>query len=169
VLFERRTPDFDSGVSGSNRYFRYIQENTHALAGAAAARPGAATFVTELIAKLRRTQPAGGALLPSGGLNVNWPITYDSTKLQVVPPKGAVLTRIGTGESILIAYEPLAGGSYAVVPGICDLPTPCATDTRDNADTTAIAANQISVSPLDGDWSASLAGAVAKRVKPLLG
>jgi 5'-nucleotidase len=139
----------------------------HGLAGATAAQPDAAAFVTKLIARLQQTQR--GATLLSGGLNVNWPIAYDRAGLTVVPPKGAKLTRIGTGEAILISYQALPGGTYAVVPGICGLPTSCAGDTRDDADMTAINGNWISVSALDGDWSAHPSAALAKRLKPLLG
>ncbi|HEY3605363.1 MAG TPA: 5'/3'-nucleotidase SurE, partial [Sporichthyaceae bacterium] len=51
--------------------------------GAAAARPVAARFVANLIGHLHQAQ-GDKALLPDGGLNINWPVAYDNTGLRVM-------------------------------------------------------------------------------------
>jgi 5'-nucleotidase len=140
-------------------------------AGAQAARPAAAGFVVDLIAQLQETQKDDQPLVPgNGALNVNWPITYDPAATNVVPPAGAAITSIGTGETVTIDYAPTATpGTYDIALGLCNLPSPCEPETRENADTTAIGNNLISISPLDGDWTTpKTAKSVAKRLGDLV-
>jgi 5'/3'-nucleotidase SurE len=141
---------------------------TRGFAGAAAARPAAAKFVADLVGHLRQARSGDKPLLPEGGLNINWPVAYDQAGLTVVPPGGAELTRIGTGESIVLGYLPAVAGAYPISAGICGLPTPCAAETRQHADTTALAANRISISPLDGDWSSDARKDLDKLLRPML-
>jgi 5'-nucleotidase len=56
----------------------------------------------------------------------------------------------GTSNDIGLTYGgdvPRTGGTYQLTAGVP------AAETRKNADTTALAANKISVTTLDGDWS----------------
>jgi len=140
-------------------------------AGAQAARPAAAAYVVDLITQLQQTQKRNEPLVPgNGALNVNWPITYDASGANVVPPTGAAITSVGAGESVTINYAATATpGTYSLALGLCNLPSPCAPETREGADTTAIDANLISITPLDGDWSAPKADkALAKRLGDLV-
>ncbi|HEY3603901.1 MAG TPA: hypothetical protein VGL04_04450, partial [Sporichthyaceae bacterium] len=108
------------------------------------------------------------ALLPDGGLNINWPVAYDNTGLRVMPPTAAELTRIGTGDAIVFGYQATPGGGYLISAGLCDLPTPCAAETRKDADTTALDHNRISISPLSGDWSTDARKDLGRLLKPML-
>lgn len=135
--------------------------------GAAAARPVAARFVANLIGHLHQAQ-GDKALLPDGGLNINWPVAYDNTGLRVMPPTAAELTRIGTGDAIVFGYQATPGGGYLISAGLCDLPAPCAAETRKDADTTALDHNRISISPLSGDWSTDARKDLGRLLKPML-
>lgn len=139
---------------------------TRGFTGAAAARPGANAFVVELIKNLQRDS-AGHPLLSGGGLNINWPVVYDKDGLQLVPPTGVDVTRVGSADAIALTYTPLAGDSYAVAVGLCQLPNPCAVETRKDADTAALANNRVSVSPLDGDWSTGADAALGKLLREM--
>lgn len=139
-----------------------------AFAAELAARPKVATFVTEVITQLQKNRGKGDSLIPGGGLNINWPITYNKAGTAVVPPRGARITRIGSGDAIVLGYTKNAGGDYEIAAGICGAPTPCGGEHRAHADTTAIKNNWISVSPLDADWSRGAPGALTKRLRALL-
>jgi broad specificity polyphosphatase/5'/3'-nucleotidase SurE len=140
-----------------------------AFAAEHAARPTVASYVAKAIGVLQKTRGKGAPLIPGGGLNINYPIAYNNAGTAVVAPRGARITRIGTGDAIVLGYVKTVGGDYDIKAGICGAPTPCAGEKRAHADTTAITDNWISISPLDGDWSASPPGALAGRLRPLLG
>jgi 5'/3'-nucleotidase SurE len=135
--------------------------------GAAAARPAAAKYIADLVGALHRGQ-GDKPLLPDGGLNINWPVAYDDTGLAVVPPTAAELTRIGTGDAIVLGYQATPGGDYLISAGLCDLPAPCAAETRKDADTTALSNNRISISPLSGDWSTDARKDLDRLLRPML-
>jgi len=52
--------------------------------------------------------------------------------------------------------------------GLCGLPNPCAPEARKDADTTALADNRISISPLSGDWSIAARKDLDQLLKPML-
>lgn len=139
---------------------------TRGFTGAAAARPVANSFVVNLIKNLQRDD-AGHPLLAGGGLNINWPVAYDKAGLRLVPPTGVDLTRVGSADAITLTYTPLVGDKYAVAVGLCQLPNPCAAETRKDADTAALANNRVSVSPLDGDWSTGADADLSKLVREM--
>jgi 5'-nucleotidase len=100
-----------------------------------------ADFAVELIGELR----AAGKLTAATALNVNYPLVGDGEQLG-----RPVWAAVGTSTNIPSAYEGTVGaggGTYGVVVG-----TP-APETRADADTTALANNDIPITPLDGDWT----------------
>ncbi|MGI5162948.1 5'/3'-nucleotidase SurE [Spirillospora sp. CA-253888] len=112
----------------------------------ARAFPATARYLADLLARLRRAA-GSGALLPSGvALNVNYPITEGA-------PEGTRLTRVGRTAFFALTYTPAGDGSYV----IGGRPDGTAEPVR-NTDTTALAADHVSVTPLDGDWSHPAAG-----------
>jgi 5'-nucleotidase len=139
---------------------------TRGFTGAAAARPAANSFVVDLIKTLQRDE-SGHTLLSGGGLNINWPVVYDKVGLQLVPPTGVQLTRVGSADAITLGYTPLVGDKYAVAVGLCKLPNPCAAETRKDADTTALDNNRVSVSSLDGDWSTGVGADLSKVLREM--
>lgn len=131
-----------------------------------AARPKTAAFVAKVIAQLQKNRGKKDPLIPGGGLNINWPITYKGS--EVVAPRGAKITRIGTGDSIVLNYVANPAGGYDVAAGLCGAPTVCGGETRKNADTAAIKNNWISITPINGDWSTDASGALRSRLHAIL-
>jgi 5'-nucleotidase len=104
--------------------------------------PDAAQFTALLVAGLAAR--GDGPLLPPGiVLNVNYPAR---TRAEVA---GVQLTRQGRSILYALHYERGAGGSYAVSFEPAYLADPVR-----GADTTAIAEGYISVTPLEGNWTA---------------
>lgn len=80
-------------------------------------------------------------------LNVNHPFVADGGTVG-----GPVATVAGTSSDLGLTYAgdvPATGGTYQLSAGQPE------TETRSRADTTALAADKISVTRLDGDWSVS--------------
>jgi len=98
-------------------------------------------YAVELLGDLVAADDLDGDLL----LNVNHPFVEAGSAL------GApVKTVLGASNDIGLTYTgdvPSTGGTYQVTAG-----TPAA-ETRQGADTTALAGNHISITPLDGDWT----------------
>jgi 5'-nucleotidase len=100
-----------------------------------------AAFATELVGKLVR----GNALKPGLVLNVNYPFVGSGETLGK-----PVSTVAGASNDIGLTFSgdvPRTGGTYQLTAG-----APSA-ETRKNADTTALARNDIPITRLDGDWS----------------
>lgn len=98
-------------------------------------------FAVDLVAKLVRKKQ----LKPGLVLNVNYPFVAAGEKLGK-----PVTTVAGTSNDIGLTFSgdvPRTGGTYLLSAG-----TPAA-ETRKNADTTALAANNIPITKLDGDWT----------------
>ncbi|MFC9975340.1 5'/3'-nucleotidase SurE [Spirillospora sp. NPDC127200] len=110
-------------------------------AATARAFPATARYTADLIDRLGRAAGSGAVLPPGVALNVNYPITEGG-------PKGTRLTRVGRTAFFALTYTPAGDGSY-VIGGRAD----DTAETVRNADTTALAADHVSVTPLDGDWS----------------
>lgn len=94
--------------------------------------------------RLLKTLLAAHALKPDLLLNVNHPFVSGGKA------GGPVVTVAGTSSDLGLTYEgdvPATGGTYQLVVGAA------AKETRHRADTTALAADKISVTKLDGDWS----------------
>jgi 5'/3'-nucleotidase len=99
---------------------------------------------------------AKDALTPGTALNVNFPfIEADETLGH------PVLTTTGTGNDIGSNYTGevgVEGGTYQLLVG-------ASTDeTRSRADTTALHENNIAITPLDGDWTATGAGHAFEQI-----
>jgi 5'-nucleotidase len=171
VVFAGRTPDLV--VSGSN-----FGQNTGALAthsgtvGAALAGlengipsiavsteldlkagqdatikafPATARYLADLIARLQRAGHGGRVLPPGVALNVNYPIAAGE-------PRGTRVTRLGKTSFVLPKYQPAGPDTYVVAPDFPTAPEPVR-----NADTTALARDYVTVTPMDGDWTLSSA------------
>lgn len=107
-----------------------------------AAFPATAKYVADLVGKLQKVA-RGKRLLPVGlALNVNYPIT-------TAGPKGTKLTRLGATSFVLPKYQAAGPDTYVVTPEF-----PAKPETVRGADTTALAQDYVSVTPLDGDWTA---------------
>ncbi|WP_183094135.1 5'/3'-nucleotidase SurE [Nocardioides stalactiti] len=105
-----------------------------------------AAFAVRLLEELR----AGKALKPDLVLNVNHPFVTGGG-----PAGGPVATVTGTSSDLGLTFSgtvPASGGTYQLTAGAPE------TETRQRADTTALAADKISVTRLDGDWSISQVG-----------
>lgn len=86
-------------------------------------------------------------LQPGVALNVNYPFVGEDEMLG-----RPVATVVGTSDALGATFTgdvSRDGGTYELVLG------EAAEETRRNADTVALARNDISISPLDGDWGAS--------------
>lgn len=108
-----------------------------------------ATFAVDLIKKTITTK----LLKPGLVLNVNHPFIGAGEKLGK-----PVIAVAGTSNDIGLTFGgdvPKSGGTYKLSAG-----TPAA-ETKKNADTTALAANKIPITPLDGDWTAPVTGLLA--------
>ncbi len=112
-----------------------------------------ASFATDLLGDLKRGRDLESGLL----LNVNYPFVGPDEKLGRV-----VRTVAGTSNDVGYTYSgdvDADGGTYQLVPG-----TP-PEETRRNADTAALADNDIPVTRLDADWSASRGGLLASLLQ----
>ncbi|MBO9520077.1 MAG: 5'/3'-nucleotidase SurE [Nocardioidaceae bacterium] len=101
----------------------------------------AAGFAVDLLRKL----VGGQQLVPGTTLNVNYPFVGAGETLGK-----PVNTVAGTSNDIGLAFSgdvPRTGGTYLLSPGVP------AAETRKNADTTALARNDIPITRLDGDWT----------------
>ena len=90
------------------------------------------------------------ALEPGLTLNVNYPFVGAGEKLGK-----PTITVAGSSSDLGLTFTgdvPPWGGTYRLTPGAPE------TETRSGADTTALARNDISVTPLDGDWTAAPGG-----------
>ena len=99
-----------------------------------------ADFAVRLVTALRERRLLDDDLV----LNVNHPFIGPGETLG-----GPVLTDVGRSSDLGLTFlddVPRTGGTYRLVAG-----TP-AQETRRNADTTALAANRIPITVLDGDW-----------------
>ncbi len=100
-----------------------------------------AAFAVDLVAKTIKSKQ----LKPGLVLNANYPFVGAGEKL------GKTVTTVaGTSNDIGLTFGgevPRTGGTYLLTAG-----TPAA-ETRKNADTAALARNDIPVTPLDGDWT----------------
>lgn len=105
---------------------------------------GTAAFAVRLLEEL----VDAGALEDDLVLNVNHPFVADGSTVG-----RPVLTVAGTSSDPGLRFVgdvPATGGTYQLLPG------PASPETRRRADTTGLAADDISVSVLDGDWSVAL-------------
>ena len=100
-----------------------------------------AAFATELVSTLVRTR----SLAPGLVLNVNYPFLGAGETLGK-----PVSTVAGASSDLGLTFSgdvPRTGGTYQLSAGAP------AVETRKNADTTALARNDIPITRLDGDWS----------------
>jgi 5'-nucleotidase len=116
-----------------------------------------AAYATTLLVGLVKK----GTLKPGLVLNVNYPFIGPGEKLGKV-----VNTVVGTSNGIGFAFS----GDVAKTGGTYQLGVAAASaETRKNADTTALAADEISVTTLDGDWTAPVQGGFLGLLLGLLG
>ncbi|MGI9823768.1 5'/3'-nucleotidase SurE [Agromyces sp. Marseille-Q5079] len=115
-----------------------------------------AAFVVRLVAQLDRLTGAG-PILPNGiGLNVNYPIVDDGGT------PGVALTSTGkgfldvTGTGVL----PQVGGTSSIAVGV----NVDAVETVKNADTTALASDDIAITPITGSYDAVPNGGLLKQL-----
>ncbi|MEU5884055.1 5'/3'-nucleotidase SurE [Spirillospora sp. NPDC047279] len=102
--------------------------------------PATAAYVAGLVGRLRGA--AGGRVLPAGvALNVNYPITASG-------PRGTKVTRLGRTAFVVPAYQQAGPDTYVITPRFPADPEPVR-----GADTTALAQDYVSVTPLDADWT----------------
>ncbi|HEX4191358.1 MAG TPA: 5'/3'-nucleotidase SurE [Marmoricola sp.] len=116
-----------------------------------------ATYATGLLTSLVKK----GSLKPGLVLNVNYPFIGAGEKLGKV-----VSTVIGTSNGIGFVFSgdvAKTGGTYQLGVGAAS------PETRKNADTTALADDEISVTTLDGDWTAPAQGGFLGVLLGLLG
>lgn len=134
----------------------------------------AGAFVVRLIAELQKTQRPNEPLVPAGiALNVNFPVVLDANGQYDPAAIGpAQITRVGTNESVVTTYPgDASSGKIGVNLSICGL-APCSPETVRDADTTALENGRISITPLDGDWTADehvlgqLHGRLRKLIRP---
>lgn len=110
-----------------------------------AAFPAAADFGVRLIRELERRTPEGAPLLPPRtALNVNYP-ALPRDRVQ-----GVKVTRLGQTASVTPHYEDLGDGRYAV-----RLEAGSSQEPVEPADTTYFRRGYITITPLDGNWTAS--------------
>ena len=98
-------------------------------------------FAVELLGELVRKKQ----LKPGLALNVNYPFVAAGETLGK-----PVTTVAGTSNDIGLTFAgdvPRSGGTYQLSAGVP------AAETKKNADTTALAANNIPITKLDGDWT----------------
>lgn len=104
-----------------------------------------AAFTVRLIEHLRQAGLRGGLLPEQIALNVNYPAVDD--------PAGVNVTRQGATSFVSPRFVPaddVCPNCYLITPQLSDRAEPV----RD-ADTTTLANGQISITPLDGFWTAS--------------
>jgi 5'/3'-nucleotidase SurE len=117
----------------------------HPFPSTVAAFGRAAAFTVELITQLQRTRRAGSTLLPNRTiLNVNYPA------LPVNQIQGVQFTQLGRSAPYSVIYRNTDTPSELkpeLVPRVVDEPV-------ENADTTFFQQGYITISVLDGDWTA---------------
>jgi 5'-nucleotidase len=124
-----------------------------------AAFPATGAFTVRLVQALTASSH-GGRLLPLHlSLNVNYPLVPEGKRIP-----GVSYTLIGHQLPVQPGYVPLPGGGWRIVPRLSQEP-----ETVAHADTTALAAHRISISVLDGSWSADRPerDVVTKRLRSL--
>ncbi len=116
--------------------------------------PDAAAFVVALVAHLGASRN-GGPILPEGiTLNVNNPPLHGSAL------NGVRLTRQGRSSLYKIVYTTAEDGSVSM-----GFQPSTRREPVENADTTAIAEGYVSITPLDGSWTAG--AAAIESLEPL--
>lgn len=157
-----------------------------------AAYPDTARYVVQLVRQLRATQPRDEQLLPPHtALNVTYPVALDADGNHdpelVKEPK---ITSLGLQHFYSVDFVDTAEGSgiYRTVTKLCGDPdevpppstptaiaaaqlitvVPCGPEPVADADSTAIAEDHISITPLDDDWTVSSA-AVRADIRERLG
>lgn len=116
-----------------------------------------ATFAVDLLKKTL----GSNQLKPGLVLNVNYPFVGADETLGK-----PVLTVAGTSNDIGLTFSgdvPRTGGTYQLGAGVP------AAETRKNADTTALAANNIPITRLDGDWTMPEQGGLLSLLINLFG
>lgn len=118
-----------------------------------------ARFTTALVARLAETAGEGPLLPPGIALNVNYPVVGMGA-----PATGVAWTRIGERLIVRPGYRPAPDGGFTLVPVLPETPDP-----GGDTDTAALAADRVSMTAIDGDWSAGgpSAGALARRLGAL--
>ncbi|WP_164016802.1 5'/3'-nucleotidase SurE [Pyxidicoccus trucidator] len=131
-----------------------------------AAAPQVATYVKNLAEQLRDTADREGRLLPDRiALNVNYPVVLNEAGLfDASQVDGPTVTSVGHAEVVRPTYLPIPNttDTYVAQGPICGLATACAPETEDDADTTALAQGEISITPIAVD------GTARPSLKPLL-
>jgi 5'/3'-nucleotidase SurE len=111
-----------------------------------------AAWLVRLVGALKG-RAHGAALLPAGiGLNINYPIV-GTAAAGGVPPAGVAWTETGNG-FLDVTY---GNGALPAVGASVEIPVrvnPLVPETLPNADTTALANDYISVTPIEGDYDA---------------
>ncbi|RNL65202.1 hypothetical protein EFK50_04350 [Nocardioides marmoriginsengisoli] len=118
-----------------------------------------AAFATDLVLKTIKSKQ----LKPGLVLNANYPFVDTAAGEKL----GKTVTTVaGTSNDIGFDFTgsvPATGGTYLLNPGV-----PPA-ETRKKADTTALAANNIPVTPLDGDWTLPNQGGLLTALLAIFG
>lgn len=131
-----------------------------------AAAPQVATYVKDLAEQLRDTADRDGRLLPDRiALNVNYPVELNEAGLfDASRVDGPTVTSVGHAEVVRPRYLPIPNtvDTYVAQGPICGLATECAPETEADADTTALAQGEISITPIAVD------GTERPSLKPLL-
>lgn len=105
-----------------------------------------AAFVVKLVTQLQKQAGHGKRLLPGGlGLNVNFPIVENGG-----PTKGVALTNTGMGflDVVDSGVLPAVGGTSSLSVSV----NPTVPETVKNADSTALAADKIAITPITGNY-----------------
>jgi 5'-nucleotidase len=123
-------------------------------AGASGPYAETAAFVVDLVGALQQ-QARGDRLLPEGtGLNVNYPVVEDGS----TPRPRLTETGRGVVDLTYLGSLPGVGGTATLGVGL-DLGVP---ETVEDADSTALAANHIPVTVIEGDYDADRSAAVRR-------
>ncbi|MEU3844962.1 5'/3'-nucleotidase SurE [Streptomyces sp. NPDC028635] len=119
----------------------------------------AARYGASLLGRLR----AHRLLSPTHVLNVNYPDTSGGSQ-----PAGERWTRVGDGTVAVHTYRRAADGTFTVGGALCPQAPGCRGETREDADSTAVAAGHVSLSALTPDRTAP-ADAETARLRAYLG
>ncbi|NMO14341.1 acid phosphatase [Pyxidicoccus fallax] len=136
-----------------------------------AAAPHVATYVKDLAERLRDTVGRDERLLPDRvALNVNYPVVLNEAgQFDPAQVEGPTVTSVGHAEVIRPTYLPVpnAPDTYIAQGPICGLATECAPETQADADTSALAQGEISITPLavDGNERPSLRPLLRVRLR----
>ena len=107
----------------------------------------------------KTTADREGRLLPDRiALNVNYPVVLNEAGLfDASQVDGPTVTSVGHAEVVRPTYLPIPNttGTYVAQGPICGLATACAPETEDDADTTALAQGEISITPIAVDGTAN--------------